>query len=66
MIIIKSPREIELMRKAGEVVGKVFVGDENINLTSLNVVLQLVSDSCLKEIEFLGHLDGQVQISVIY
>lgn len=28
MIIIKSPREIELMRKAGEVVGKVFVALE--------------------------------------
>jgi len=31
MIIIKSPREIELMKKAGEVVGKVFVAlDGNI------------------------------------
>ena len=28
MIIIKSPREIELMRKAGEIVGKVFVALE--------------------------------------
>ena len=52
MIIIKSPREIELMRKAGEVVGKVFVALEGNIKPGMST--QDVADMCEKVIRSNG------------
>ena len=52
MIIIKSPREIELMKKAGEVVGKVFLALEGNIKPGMST--QDVADMCEKVIRDNG------------
>ena len=52
MIVIKSPREIELMKKAGEVVGKVFVALEGNIKPGMST--QDVADMCEKVIRANG------------
>ena len=58
-------RVLCLYLRASVVQGVVFVCDVYINFASLDVGFHQVSDCAFQEVEFSGHFDAEVQVSVL-